>query len=234
MTIYHFRIYLLLTSIVILVIAVPILRKNPIEMRYTRPLMGTLVEIALIGDDEKVLKEAADTAFSEMERLEAMISHYRGDSELSMVNRMAGGGWVKVSPELLDVIGASLRFSELSRGAFDVTMGVLGKVWDFSNTALGERPPPPLEAVKELLPLVDYRQIVVDREKSSVRLNKAGMRINLGGIAKGYIVGKAVEVIKARGVKRGIIHAGGDMFVFQDSSGPPFKIGIQHPRNRGK
>lgn len=222
-------IYLLITSVItILIIAIAILRKGPIEIRYTRPLMGTLVEITLVGGDEKTLKEAAEQAFLEIERLEAMMSHYKEDSELSMINRMAGRGAVQVSPELLEVIEEAMRFSELSGGAFDVTMGVLGRVWDFGTN--GEKAPPHPEVVKALLPLIDYRQITIDRGYSTVKLNKAGMIMNLGGIAKGYIVKRAVEAIKARGIKKGIVHAGGDMVVFQGTSEPPFRVGIKHPR----
>ena len=196
--------------------------------------MGTLVEIGLTGEDEETLREAAKNGFLEIERLEEMMSHHSRDGELSQINRYSGIKGVNVSPELLEVIEASMRFSEFSHGSFDITMGALRRIWDFDGITHGTMPIPSPRMVRKLLPLIDYRQISVDGRESTVRLNKPGMMINLGGIAKGYIVKRAVEAIKKRGIKRGIVRAGGDMVVFQGPKDPPFRVGIQHPRKRGK
>ena len=235
-------IYLLVVVVVFAILLVSILRKKQstelkpfsagIEIKYTRLLMGTVVEITLGGDNEQVIKDAAAAGFDEIARLEKLLSHYQDTSDVSMINKFGWEKPVKVSQETMDVIDASERVSEMTNGAFDITMGVLGRVWHFTKDDKGEFIPPSEDDVKKLLPLVDYRRIIIDRDSSTVKFAKDGMRINLGGIAKGYIVAKAVDAIKKKGVKSGIVHAGGDMFVFQEDGNAPRKIGIQHPRKK--
>lgn len=196
--------------------------------------MGTIVEITLTGRDEEKLNKAAEAAFIEIQRLEKLMSHYREDSDVNKVNRAAGKEAIIVSNETMEVIKTSLNVSDISKGAFDITMGVLGNVWHFAKEDEGETMPPSKKEVENILPLIDYHQIIIDEKTNTVKLSKQGMRINLGGIAKGYITSKAVEVLKKNGAKKGIVHAGGDMVVFQDSDSSPWLIGIQDPREKGK
>lgn len=205
-------------------------RKASESVNYTKPAMGTIVEFKLMEGDEKRFDGASEAAFAEIERLEALLSSYRPDSDLSRINRSAGDAPVEVAPEVVEVVKAGLKVSGLSGGAFDPTVGVLAAVWGPS----GEKGVVPSEAeVKRLLPLVDYRGVIVDEAAGKVGLAKKGMALNLGGVAKGYIVGKAAQALKDHGVTRGIVHAGGDMFVFQEDRKEPFTIGIQHPRKKG-
>jgi len=222
------------TIIVFTIIAIAIYNKKPSEMKYTRTLMGTVVEITLVGSDDARLNAAAEAAFDEIKRLEGLMSHYKDDSDVAKVNRTAGKEAVTISKETMDVIDASLKVSQITNGTFDITMGVLGKVWHFTKDDKGELTPPSAEEVKKLLPLIDYRQIMIDKQNNTVKLAKQGMQINLGGIAKGYIIGKAAEVLKKNGIKKGIVHAGGDMVVFNEKDSPPWLIGIQTPRNKDK
>lgn len=221
-------------TLVFTIIAIAIYNKQPSEIKYARTLMGTVVEITLVGSDDARLNAAAEAAFDEIKRLEGMMSHYKDDSDVAKINRAAGKEAITISEETMDVIDASLKLSQITNGAFDVTMGVLGKVWHFTKDDKGEPSPPSVEEVKKLLPLIDYRRIILDKERSTVKLEKQGMKINLGGAAKGYIIGKAVEVLKKHGVKKGIVHAGGDMVVFQEPDSHPWLIGIQDPRNKDK
>lgn len=216
------------------IIALSVYNKKPLEIKYTRTLMGTVVEITLVGKDEAKLNVAAEAAFSEIKRLEGLMSHYKEDTDVGRINAVAGKEAVHVSSETFEVIETALEVSRLSNGAFDVTMGILGKVWHFTKDDKGEPIRPSQEEVKKLLPLIDYRQITVDKKNNTVRLAKQGMRINLGGIAKGYIVGKAADVLKRHGIKKGIVHAGGDMVVFQEPNDEPWLIGIQNPREKDK
>lgn len=220
------------TIFVFSIIALAIYNKKPSEIKYTRPLMGTIVEITLIGKNEALLSAAAEAAFAEIKRLEGLMSHYREDSDVTKINNAAGKEPVAISNETMEVIEASLKASQITHGAFDISMGVLGKVWHFTKDDKGELTSPSKEDVKKLLPLIDYRQIIIDKESNKVKLAKKGMKINLGGVAKGYIVGKAVEVLKKNGIKRGMVHAGGDMVVFNEPDSPPWLIGIQDPRNK--
>ncbi|MBI5049190.1 MAG: FAD:protein FMN transferase [Deltaproteobacteria bacterium] len=222
------------TILVFTIIAIAIYNKKPSEIKYTRTLMGTVVEITLVGEDEVRLNKAAGAAFDEIKRLENLMSHYKEDSDVAKINASAGKKPAAISHETLAVIETSLKVSQLSNGAFDVTMGILGKVWHFTTDDKGEMAPPSKEDIKKLLPLIDFSRIIIDKKNSTVKLAKQGMKINLGGIAKGYIIGKAAEVLKKLDIKRGIIHAGGDMVVFQEAGSPPWLIGIQDPRQKDK
>lgn len=208
---------------------VSLFHKRPAEsVTYMKMLMGTVVEITIMDGDSAEHERAAETAFDEIKRLERLLSNYNPNSDVSRVSASAGS-MVKVSPDLLKVTAEAVRVAGLSGGAFDPTVGALGAVWGYS----GEKGRVPgKEEVGRSLRLVDYRKIAVDEAGSSVGLKEQGMTLNLGGIAKGYIVGRAVEALKKAGVRRGIIHAGGDMTVFQTGTDIPFTVGIRHPREK--
>lgn len=225
----------LITSILIVILAVSIFkRKHPEEIKYTKLLMGTIVEITLVGDNVELLNNAKDAAFLEVQRLESLMSSYKDSSDISKINAAAGKKQVRVSEEVVEVIENAKKISDMTDGAFDITVGVLGKAWRFTNDDKGEPIPPAKQVVEQLLPFIDYRQTTLDKDLRTVKLNKEGMMLNLGGIAKGYIVGKAVDAIKRKGIKKGIVHAGGDMFVFRDDEDTGWKIGIKHPRKKDK
>lgn len=215
-------------ALVLIIIALPFyLKKDNESVTYTRVLMGTVVQATLMEGEAANFDKASEAAFAEIERLEKLFSSYKPESDISRINRHAGLGRVDVSPEVLEVVAAALRIAGLSDGAFDPTVGVLGKVWGPSGES---GMVPSKDEIAKLLPLVDYRGIVL--KDNSVGLSKKGMALNLGGAAKGYIVEQAVRALKKEGVTRGIVHAGGDMYVFQEGTEKPFTIGIQHPREK--
>ncbi|MEE9615368.1 MAG: FAD:protein FMN transferase [Thermodesulfobacteriota bacterium] len=234
-------VYPLVALSVLVLISIPfIFKKADDTTTYSRVLMGTVVEITL-GEDRE---DAAEAAFSEIARLEALLSGYIPTSDVSRIAAAAGvtgrggrrgRGGVKVSPETFIVVKTAVRIAELSGGAFDPTVGALGKLWSFSGE---ENPVPSEEEVAALLPLVDYGKIFMDEASSTVGLEAEGMALTLGGVAKGFIVGRAVETLKDKGLEWGIVKAGGDMVAFRDGergSGrggrkKPFTIGIRHPR----
>jgi thiamine biosynthesis lipoprotein len=217
------------TVIVLTLITLPIFYKTGEKTQtYGRLLMGTVVEITLREEN----REAQAAAFSEIERLEALFSSYIPESDVSRISGSAGRDPVEVSPEVIEVLGVALEISKLSRGAFDPTVGVLGNVWDFSED---NGYVPSKEEVENLLDLVDYKNIFIDEEGLRAGLDTEGMGLNLGGVAKGYIVGKAKEALKKEGIEWGVIKAGGDMVVFQkEGLEERFTIGIQDPRQRGR
>lgn len=226
--------YAVIVAVVMALLAASYLRKGPHEsVTFSRSLMGTLVQVTLMDGDETGYEPAAEAAFAEIARLEKLLSSYDPASDVSLISKAAGDRAVKVAPEVVEVVVRALEISRLSSGAFDPTVGALARAWGYS----GEKGfVPSKEEVAKLLPLVDYTSVVVDETDSTVMLKKKGMVLNLGGVAKGYIVGKAIAALKARGMRRGIIHAGGDMTVFQsnggNNGGEPFVIGIQHPREK--
>ncbi|MDO8427293.1 MAG: FAD:protein FMN transferase [Deltaproteobacteria bacterium] len=214
----------------LILIAVPFyLKRQKDSITYTRNLMGTIVQITLMRGERARFDAASDAAFDEIKRLEALFSSYMPESDVSRISREAGLRPVKVSPEVTEVAGKAIGVADISGGAFDPTVGALSKVWGPS----GEKGyVPSKEEVGRLLPLVGYKEMEIDKASSTIFLRKKGMALNLGGIAKGYIIDKAAQVLKANGVERGIIHAGGDMVVFQEDEERQFIIGIQHPREK--
>jgi thiamine biosynthesis lipoprotein len=200
--------------------------------------MGTAVQIRVFVDEPEAThsaeKEAAvgaqiEAAFAEIRRLEALMTTWRPESEISRINAAAGKGAIKVSPEVLDVVERSLHFARISGGAFDISFYALKGLWRFDDD-LSPTLPDPAE-IKRRLPLISWRQILVDRGASTVRLGKPGMAINLGGIGKGYAVDAAVRVLKAAGLRSGLVQAGGDLMIFGSKGGQPFMAGVRDPRS---
>lgn len=223
--------YLLAVSVVLILLAASytLLKKENESVVYTKTLMGTPVQITVMEGDEARFDEAAEAAFSEISRLETIFSSYRKDSEVARINAAAGQGLIEVRPEVIEVLRKAILVAALSDGAFDPTVGALGRVWGPS----GEKGEVPSEAdIKKLLAYVGYEGIILKEHNSAVGLEKEGMAINLGGVAKGYIVEKATLALEKAGVTRAIIRAGGDMVVFQRGAEEPFTIGIQHPREK--
>lgn len=222
-------VFAVLVVLILLAASYVLMKKEDSSVVYTQELMGTVVQLTLMEGDEARFDEAAEAAFAEIKRLEEIFSSYKEGSDVSRINRAAGKGLVEVDPELITVLRKALLVSNLTDGAFDPTVGALGKAWGPS----GEKGEVPTEAeIKKLLPYVDYRNIVVDEQASRAELKKEGTAINLGGVAKGYIVERAALAMEKKGVSRAIIHAGGDMTVFQRAEKEPFKIGIKHPREK--
>ncbi len=215
-------IYALLLLGVLGLVALAIFRgtHRPELYTYSRILMGTVVEITLKEDRPG----PADAAFTEMARLEALFTTYRDDSELSRINAMAPEQ-VRVSPEVAELTGLALKICRLTEGAFDPTVGPLLKLWDFVGTGNV----PTKEELEGVRRLVGCRYVELERDAMTVRLARKGVRLDLGGIAKGYIVGKAMEVLKKRGIGWAIMNAGGDVTFYSSDPSERFRVGIRHP-----
>ena len=192
--------------------------------------MGTVIEITLQTDDEEGAKKAALQAFQEIKRIEQLMSPWIGTSDVSCLNRSAGKDWVKVSPETFNVIQRSQKISGLSEGAFDITIAPLTQLW---RKARERGVPPPSEEVKKILGLVNFKNLLI-RPDGKVFLKKKGMAIDLGGIAKGYAVDRAFEILTSLGYKNFIVNAGGDLWAGGLKNNEPWSIGIQDPRSAEK
>jgi thiamine biosynthesis lipoprotein len=192
--------------------------------------MGTVIEITLQTDDEERAKKATLQAFQEIKRIEQLMSPWVETNDVSRLNRSAGKEWTKVSPETIDVIQRSQKISGLSEGAFDITIAPLTQLW---RKARERGVPPPSEEVKKILDLVNFRNLLI-RSGGKVFLKKKGMAIDLGGIAKGYAVDRAFEVLTSLGYKNLIINAGGDLRTGGLKNNEPWSIGIQNPRSAEK
>ncbi len=189
-----------------------------------RVLMGTQIIVKAIGDDEKKLAAAIEAAFDEVRRLDKLMSHYKAESELSRINQNAGVRPVPVSRELYDLIAKSIRFSELTDGAFDISFASVGKLWDFRKKHV-----PSAESIQAQLPKVNYKKIRLNDQDSSVFLPEAGMEIGLGGIGKGYAMDQAMKVLQKHGIQDAMVMAGGDTLIRGKKGDEPWKVGLRDP-----
>lgn len=203
---------------------------NPAVIKRAQTHMGTLVTITAVSEDEHIAQAAANSAFAEIRRLEGLLSTWIPTSELSRVNAAAGSAAVPVSPETLAVVQYSLQTAELTDGGFNIAIGPAVEAWSVT-----ERQHVPTEVeLQQLIPLVDLQGIHVDVSKQTVSLDRAGMRIDIGGIGKGYAADRAVEVMRKAGATAGVVALSGDIKTFgQLPDGHGFPVGIQHPRNEG-
>ena len=194
--------------------------------RKSKILMDTFVTITVVSNSENSAGKAIDNAFSEIERLEKLSNFFSSESEVSRINKNAGILEVKVSPDILDILDKALYVSEKTEGAFDVTIGPVITLYDFHKKIKPEE-----SAVKKNLSLVNYRELIIDRNKSAAFLKKRGMLIDLGGISKGYAADKAVEALKRNRINSGLVSVAGDIKAFGlKPDGKPWKIGIRNPR----
>lgn len=179
--------------------------------------------------DEARTRAAIDHAVGEIRRLEALMTTWRDDSEISRINQNAGRTPVKVGDETARVIDESLWIGEKSSGVFDITFEVMHGLWRFDQDV--DPHPPRAEDVAERRKLIDYRHIVRDKSAGTVFLDKAGMKMSLGGIAKGFAIDRAAATLIAAGVHDFLAQAGGDLFVHgKKADGSPWIAGVRDPR----
>jgi thiamine biosynthesis lipoprotein len=205
--------------------------QSPDETREYRYLMGTSIQVKAIGADEAARRAAIDEAFAAIAEVDRLMSNYRGDSELSHLNREAARGPVVVSEPLWRVIEAAQHVSAISNGAFDVTVGPLVRLWGFQSKTPHVPSSTELEHVR---PLVGYRGLTLDPSGHTVRFAHAGMEIDLGGIAKGFAVEIAGDVLHRRGLT-GLIDAGGNQYMVGRPPGKTsWTVGIKDPDAAGR
>src|SRR3972149_11149944 len=152
----------------------------------TRLLMGTVVEVIVVGDNEKVARKSINDAFSAMERIDRLMSNFKEDSDISRINRGAGVEDVAVDKDVIEVIKKSIYYSEISNGAFDITIGGVEELYKFEDKGRM----PEKGKFKNSVSLVGYKNIIING--NTVRLAKKGMKLDLGGIAAGYAVDKGI------------------------------------------
>jgi thiamine biosynthesis lipoprotein len=199
----------------------------------TEFVMGTICGVNLYGSGSQKLYAAVFSRLREIDRaMNANTGAGSGESEVGRINRAAGKEAVKVSGDLITVLERALRYAELSGGAFDPAVGPLVKLWGIGTET--ERIPEAGE-IRAALALVNWRDILVNREAGTVLLRKPGMALDLGAIAKGYAADEAAVLIKNSGLRRGIVDLGGNILALGTrQGGQPWRIGIQAPdRERG-
>jgi thiamine biosynthesis lipoprotein len=188
--------------------------------------MGTEVSVYLWHDDPATGREAVAAIFAEMARLDEHMSTYKAGSRMSEINRLAATRPVVAGEELFRLIERALEISVLTDGAFDITYDSVGQHYDFRA---GRHPDQ--ETIAGELPLIDYRFVELNRDKGTVGFARKGVRINLGGIAKGYAVERGIGIARRFGVRHARVTAGGDTRLLGDRRGVPWMVGVQNPRD---
>ncbi len=193
-----------------------------------RQVMGTFARIVVVAADERIAKECIDAGFAEFEGVDNSMSDYKAESELSLVNNTADKEAVKVSEGLFEVLEKSIEFSQKTGGAFDITVGPLV---DLFHKAEEEGVKPGEEEISLAKSKVGFEKLKLDKEARTVRFAAGGMRLDLGGIAKGYAIDMAIEAIRKRGGMGAMADIGGDIRCF--GAAPPGRkrwvIGLQEP-----
>ena len=194
--------------------------------------MGSRFDITVVAKDSAEANQYIDNAISEISRIENLISSWKENSQTSEINRNAGVRPVKVSEELFMLIQRSIRISEITDGAFDISYASMDKIWKFD----GSMTQMPSEVdIENSIRKVGYKKIVLDAENSTVYLSEEGMKIGFGAIGKGYAADKAKDLLISQGVVAGIINASGDMNTWgKQPSGEDWKVAITNPFDKNK
>ncbi|MDB5005074.1 MAG: FAD:protein transferase [Mucilaginibacter sp.] len=190
--------------------------------------MGNRFELSVVAGDEKWANEKIDAGIDEIKRIEKLLTTFSDDSETNQINHNAGIAPVVVSRETFDLIKRSIRISEVTQGAFDITYGSVDKkLWNFDQnmTSLPDK-----DTAKQMVRLINFKNIVLDDKKCTVFLRETGMRIGFGGIGKGYAAERAKQIMKQEGVTSGVVNASGDLNAWGlQPNGKKWTIGIANP-----
>ena len=200
-------------------------RENLYE--FSLPRMGTILRVKLYAGDQNEAHRAANAVFDRVEELEEIFSDYRDDSELTKVSQEGAVAPRVVSPEMFELLAASHRISELSGGAFDVTIGPVVALW---RAARKTHALPDAAAIAKAREAVGYQYVELNTQNRTVFLKHTGMKLDVGAIAKGYAAEQGVALLRSRGFSRALVAAGGDLFIGAPPPGKPgWEVAIDSP-----
>lgn len=201
---------------------------KPTLFQKVEKLMGNRFEFSVVGTDQAWARECIEEAIQEVTRIEKLLTTYDESSQVNQINRNAGIAGVRVDREVLDLIERSKRISRITQGAFDITYGSIDRrLWNFDQdmTSL-----PDVGTAKQMVRLINFRNVITDHDQCTVFLREKGMRIGFGGIGKGYAAERAKMLLQKRGVQSGIVNASGDLSIWGNQpDGKPWTIGIAAP-----
>ena len=195
------------------------------ETRVTDGIMGTRITVEVWADDAATADAANEAVLAVMRHIDTTMSTYKPDSEVSQVNAHAAAGPMPISAELFDLLVTAKDYSRLTEGAFDITYASVGYLYDFRK-----RVRPDEAHIRAALPAVNYEHLLLDPAHHTVKFTQPGVRIDLGGIAKGYAVDRGIEALQKAGITHGFVSAGGDSRVLGDRFGKPWIVGIRDPQ----
>ena len=194
--------------------------------------MGTEITMSAWTADERAADRAFAAGFDEIRRIEILMTDWERpgepESDVVRINKAAGKEAVKVSAETLEVIQKSLEMSRRSNGAFDITFAAMKGLWKFDEDL--EKKLPPAAEIARRRKLINWRDVAVDAKARTVKLRRAGMRLGLGGIAKGYAVDRCAAVLRAEGLHDFMVQAGGDLYVAGSKGPANWMVGVRDPR----
>jgi len=196
---------------------------------YQEPIMGTRTVVELFSENKQQADLCSQRAFTELKRIDQLMSPYIESSELYKINQQAAIKALTISPELFKLIQHSIEFSELTEGAFDITFASVGYLYNYR-----EKKMPSDKQINARLDAINYRNIQLNSDDYSIYFSNKNTRIDLGGIAKGHAVDNAIKVLQECDIENALISAGGDSRILGDKNGRPWMVGVQHPRDKEK
>ncbi|MFK7816194.1 MAG: FAD:protein FMN transferase [Gammaproteobacteria bacterium] len=187
-------------------------------------IMGTTIRVEVWHKEASVRQQGIDKVLEEMDRVNRLMSPYIEQSQLSKINKYAHEGPVEVDRDLFELIEKSQEFSQLTNGSFDITYASVGHLFDYRNEVK-----PTEEEIAAAKLLIDYRNIVLNPEQKTVSFLKQGVKIDLGGIAKGFAVDRSIRHLRDVGIQHALVSAGGDTRLLGDRNGRAWLVGIRDP-----
>jgi FAD:protein FMN transferase len=209
-----------------LVVVLLLLSCQGTVIRISRPLLGTMVNLTFIAKQEGA-PEIAGAVFGEIDRIEALMGPGKPASDINRLNDKTWAGPVTVSRETYNLIKKSARISDETGGCFDVTVAPIERLWDCKNKNFV---PPARGEMARLLPLVNHRNMLFFPERTGIAFARQGMKIDPGTIARGYAVERGLEILKAQGVRSGIVEIGGGLQAMGTGHDKPWAAIVRHPR----
>ncbi|HED15975.1 MAG TPA: FAD:protein FMN transferase [Gammaproteobacteria bacterium] len=188
-------------------------------------IMGTRIHVELWQDDNIDGQAAINAVMAEMRRIDELMSPHKKTSALYRINQLASQQELRISSEMFKLIARSIEFSRLTEGAFDITYASVGHLYNYRAHKRPDR-----KTIKKQLGKIDFHNIVLDKNRQTIRFTHTGVFIDLGGIAKGYAVDNGIKILQQRGIKSAIVSAGGDSRILGNRHGRPWMMGIRNPR----
>jgi len=200
---------------------------SQVTLKKQMTLMGSLFDITVVASDSSQGLRYIDQAVEEISRIEDLISEWRPHTQISEVNRNAGIRPVQVDAEVFELTRRAIQYSEMSNGAFDISIAAMDQIWKFDGTMTSM---PTAEAIQKSVEKVNYKDIILDQQQSTIFLKRKGMKIGFGSIGKGYAADRGRAFLQAQGVSAGIVNASGDLATWGTQvDGRPWAVGINNP-----
>ncbi|RKT00691.1 FAD:protein FMN transferase [Flavobacterium sp. 123] len=195
-------------------------------------MLGSPFEITVVAKDTVEGNKYCDLAVAEVKRIENLISDWIPTTQISEINRNSGQKAVKVDREVFDLVERSIKISQITSGAFDISYASMDKIWKFDGSM---KEMPTAEAIKKSVAKIGYKNIILDSKEQTIFLKNAGMKLGLGGIGQGYIADKIKELLISKGCISGIVNVSGDINTWgKQPDGKLWTVGIVNPMNKNK